>query len=116
LSFTRTASSARSCEAIGTEFVAENEKAVAFHDLHPQAPIHVLVVSRAHLENVSELVETDKSLALDLISLAVEVARIQGIEESGFRILTNTGRDADQSVQHLHFHVLGGAKLGKGLA
>jgi histidine triad (HIT) family protein len=65
---------------------------------------------------VVELVESDRSLSSDLIALAVEVAKIDGIVESGFRILTNTGSDVGQSVQHLHFHVLGGGKLREGLA
>ncbi len=100
----------------GTEFLAENEDAVTFRDLHPQAPTHVLVVTREHYESLVEFAETDSLKASGLITLAVEVARAEGIVESGFRVLTNTGKDAGQSVQHLHFHVLGGKPLREGLA
>jgi histidine triad (HIT) family protein len=100
----------------GTELVADNDAAVAFRDLHPQAPTHVLIVSRIHLENIVDLVEFDSSLASRLTELAVEVAKKEGVVQNGFRLLTNTGSDAGQSVQHVHFHVIGGVKLGVGLA
>lgn len=100
----------------GTEFVAENEDAVAFRDLHPQAPTHILVASRTHFDNVVELVAADPTIAASLVSLAVQVAQDEGVVGSGFRLLTNTGADAGQSVQHLHFHILGGKHLREGLA
>lgn len=100
----------------GTEFVAESDSAVAFRDIHPQAPTHVLVVPRRHVASLNELDADDWSLAAELLRLAVEVARREGISESGYRVLTNTGPDAGQSVFHLHFHVLGGRPLGLGLA
>lgn len=99
-----------------TEFLAEDEGVVAFRDLHPQAPSHILVVPRKHFDNVDQLVETDPELATSLISMAVQAARADGIVKSGFRILTNTGPDAGQSVHHVHFHVLGGKQLSEGLA
>jgi histidine triad (HIT) family protein len=100
----------------GTGFVAENKDAVAFSDLHPQAPTHILVASRMHFENIVEFVEAEPTAAGSLVSLAVQVARDEGIVGTGFRLLTNTGADAGQSVQHLHFHVLGGKHLREGLA
>ncbi len=100
----------------GTEFVAESEHAVAFRDLQPQAPVHVLVVPRRHLTSLQDLARDHVLMAADLLLLAAEVARREGIRESGYRVLTNDGPDAGQSVFHLHFHVLGGRKLATGLA
>jgi histidine triad (HIT) family protein len=101
---------------IGTEFVGESEHAVAFHDLYPQAPTHVLVVSRRHYHDVTEIAGGDPMVAASMINLAVEVAQNDGVVERGFRILTNTGDDAGQTIHHLHFHVLGGKRLREGLA
>jgi histidine triad (HIT) family protein len=98
-----------------TELVAENPHAVAFRDLHPQAPVHILVVTRRHLSGLHALEPTDAELAASLLSLANEVARKEGLL-GGYRVLTNDGPDAGQSVPHLHFHVLGGKKLHEPLA
>jgi histidine triad (HIT) family protein len=101
---------------LGTEFVAESGHAVAFRDLHPQAPTHVLVVPRRHVSSLREMEATDPALAGELLGLAVEVARREGLMESGYRVLTNDGPDAGQTVHHLHFHVIGGRPLREGLA
>jgi histidine triad (HIT) family protein len=99
--------------AFGTAFVAESEHGVAFRDIEPKAPTHVLVVPRQHVTGLSELV--DSEVASDLLRLAAEVARREGIVESGYRVLTNEGADAGQTVFHLHFHVMGGQRLKAGL-
>lgn len=96
---------------LGTEFVAESENAVAFRDLHPQAPTHVLVVPRRHLTGLRDLGPEEAALTSELLGLATEVARREGIVDGGFRVLTNDGPDAGQTVFHLHFHVLGGRRL-----
>jgi histidine triad (HIT) family protein len=98
----------------GTTFVAESENAVAFRDVDPKAPTHVLVVPRRHLRSLQEL-ENQDGLAAELLSMAAGVARSEGIVESGYRVLTNDGPDAGQTVFHLHFHVLGGKRLTAGL-
>ncbi len=100
----------------GTEFVAEGKTAVAFRDLHPQAPTHVLVIPRRHVASLSDLGPDDGDLAAELLTLAARVARDEGVVESGYRVLTNTGADAGQTVFHLHLHVLGGRRLSGGLA
>jgi histidine triad (HIT) family protein len=100
----------------GTEFVAESETAVAFRDIHPQAPTHVLVIPRRHIASLSDLGPDDGDLVDELLALAARVARQDGVVESGYRVLTNTGPDAGQTVFHLHFHVLGGRRLASGLA
>jgi histidine triad (HIT) family protein len=99
----------------GTEFVAANETAVAFRDIHPHAPTHILVVPRRHIASLNDLLPGDRKLAADLLGLAADVARQAGIVESGYRVLTNNGPDAGQTVFHLHFHVLGGRPLSSGL-
>jgi histidine triad (HIT) family protein len=99
----------------GTEFVAESEAAVAFRDIHPQAPTHVLIVPRRHVASLDDLGPDDGVLLAELLALATRVARQEGIVESGYRVLTNTGPDAGQTVFHLHFHVLGGRRLSGGL-
>jgi histidine triad (HIT) family protein len=96
---------------LGTEFVAESANAVAFRDIHPQAPTHVLVAPRRHVPSLNELGTGDSALVAELVALAVEVARKDGIAESGYRVLANTGPDAGQTVFHLHLHVLGGRQL-----
>ncbi|HEY8447049.1 MAG TPA: histidine triad nucleotide-binding protein [Thermomicrobiales bacterium] len=101
---------------LGTELVAESPNAVAFRDIQPQAPTHVLVVPRRHISSLRELGSDDDALTGELLRLAVKVAEQEGITDSGFRVLTNTGPDAGQTVHHLHFHVLGGRPLRPGLA
>lgn len=92
-----------------TEFVAETNQAVAFNDLQPAAPVHILVVPRRHVSSLRDL--RDPVLAADLLFLATQVAREAGLHEGGYRIVTNDGPDAGQTVPHLHFHVLGGHTL-----
>ena len=96
---------------IGTAFVAESEHAVAFRDLAPQAPTHVLVIPRRHVGALRDLGADDGALALDLLLLASCVAEQEGLLDGGYRVVTNDGPDAGQTVFHLHFHVLGGQPL-----
>lgn len=96
---------------IEATIVAERESAVAFRDLSPVAPTHILVIPRKHIASLGALSPEDGSLAADLLQLCAEVARSEGIVESGYRVVTNTGPEAGQSVFHLHLHVLGGRPL-----
>lgn len=98
---------------MGTAFVHESQNVVAFDDLSPQAPTHVLVVPRQHFRDVIHLVVQDRQLAGEMIEAASQVAVKRGLTDSGFRILTNVGDDAGQTVHHMHWHVLGGRKLGR---
>lgn len=100
---------------LGTLFVAESELNVAFRDLAPQAATHVLVVPRQHLGALQDAVPQHAEVVADALALAVDVARQEGLLESGYRVITNDGPDAGQTVHHLHFHVLGGGKLQAGL-
>ena len=98
---------------ISTDIVAQNERCLAFHDIDPKAPVHFLVIPRMHIESLNLL--DDAEVAADLLSLCANVARRAGVDESGYRVLTNIGPEAGQSVAHLHFHVLGGRQLALGL-
>lgn len=94
--------------------VFENDKVFAFRDIHPQAPVHILIVPKTHVANVLE--GSDAGVVGDVIAAAAQIAREQGLAENGFRLITNCGRDGAQSVNHLHFHLLGGKKLSEEMA
>lgn len=95
----------------GTEFVADSERAVAFRDIEPQAPTHVLVVPREHVAALRDLDADNVALMGELLLLAGRVAREEGLLDGGYRVIVNDGPDAGQTVFHLHAHVLGGKKL-----
>jgi histidine triad (HIT) family protein len=90
--------------------VAETEDCVAFRDINPQAPVHVLVVPRAHVASLND--DPDARLVGRLATFAAEIARKEGIADSGYRTVINTNADAGQTVAHLHLHLLGGRRLG----
>lgn len=93
---------------IPAQFIYQDELCVAFSDLHPQAPVHALVIPRAHLESLNDAGQADEETLGRLLRVAARVAKEQGLEESGFRTTINTGAGVGQSVFHLHLHVLGG--------
>ena len=92
--------------------VYETEGTLAFRDIAPQAPVHVLVISKAHHPNAGQLAAADPALAGELLAAAGAVARAEGLADDGYRLIFNTGRHAGQEVDHVHVHVLGGAPLG----
>ncbi|HOM82229.1 MAG TPA: histidine triad nucleotide-binding protein [Armatimonadota bacterium] len=92
--------------------VYQDEQVVAFEDVNPQAPVHLLVIPRKHIPNLLGVGEEDEALGGHLMRVACQVAREKGVAESGFRVVANINRDAGQSVDHLHLHVLGGRGLG----
>ncbi len=94
---------------IRSRFVAETDEAVAFRDINPMAPVHVLVIPRQHLTSLATA--EDEDLLGKLVMLAAKVARDEGISESGYRVIANTGADGGQSVDHLHFHLMGGRRM-----
>ena len=100
---------------LGTELIAESEHNVAFRDLQPQAPVHVLIVPRQHIAALREVGSGDWHVTADALSLATRVAAEYGLHDGGYRVITNDGPDAGQTVPHLHFHLLGGGKLQAGL-
>ena len=101
---------------IPSKKIYEDEDVYAFEDIHPQAAVHALVVSKTHTPDVAHhAVLTDKELAACLRACA-KVAKQLGIEESGYRVVNNCGEDARQTVGHIHFHVLGGETLSERMA
>jgi histidine triad (HIT) family protein len=98
--------------SLGATFVYESDNVVAFDDLEPRAETHVLIIPRRHLSSATAVTRADDVLLGELFEAATSVARDRGIDRSGFRLLTNHGEDAGHSVFHLHFHLLGGNRLG----
>ena len=94
---------------IPTPLVAESAEAVAFRDLDPKAPVHVLVIPRRHVPSLAEA--RDAELLGAVLELAAQVARQEGLEDGGYRTVINTGGHAGQTVPHLHAHVLGGRHM-----
>jgi len=94
-----------------SDVVAESERSFAFRDLSPQAPTHVLVVPRRHIDDAAAVVGSDALDVVDLLVVARQVADSEGILDSGYRLVFNVGDDAQNSVGHLHLHVLGGRPM-----
>lgn len=97
---------------IPAALVLEDERLMAFRDIGPQAPVHVLVVPRAHIASLDESDEQHRELLGSLLLAARRIARDEGLSTDGYRTVINTGADGGQTVQHLHVHVLGGRALG----
>lgn len=89
--------------------VAETDDCVAFRDINPQAPVHILVIPREHVPSASAV--TDPEILGKMTQLAAELARREGVSESGYRLVLNTNADAGQTVFHLHMHLLGGRRM-----
>ncbi|NLN19890.1 MAG: histidine triad nucleotide-binding protein [Firmicutes bacterium] len=99
-------------EEVPADIVHENEQIVAFRDINPQAPVHVVVIPRKHIASLAASSADDVALLGEILKAAKEVAEKLDIQASGYRVVNNCGPDAQQSVQHIHFHVLGGRRLG----
>lgn len=91
--------------------VFENDDVLAFHDVNPQAPVHVLVIPKVRSSHFHELKEQDSAITGKLFKYVAEVANILELDESGYRIVVNNGRHGQQSVDYLHVHILGGRQL-----
>jgi len=96
---------------IPADIVYEDERALAFRDINPQAPVHVLVIPKKPIVGARAAAAEDEALLGHLFVVAREVAEREGLEGTGFRLVVNDGRDAGQTVDHLHIHVLGGRAL-----
>jgi histidine triad (HIT) family protein len=90
----------------------EDNSVVAFMDINPKAPVHILIIPRKHIATLSDLSRADGEIVSDIFLVAAKLAQEQGIAQKGFRIVVNAGADAGQTVFHLHFHLLGGRHLG----
>lgn len=97
---------------IPTNIVYEDEYVTAFNDMNPQAPVHILVVPKKHYANVLNVEENDNIIA-KIYSAINKIAKEQGFDKEGFRVINNCGENAGQTVMHMHFHILAGKKLGE---
>lgn len=91
--------------------VHEDDEVIAFRDISPRAPIHILIVPRRHIPSVLELTEEDGALLGRLFRVAADIARTEGIAERGYRLVSNVGDWGGQSVDHLHWHLMGGRSM-----
>ncbi len=97
---------------IPADVVYRDDQAMAFRDIQPQAPVHVLLIPNEHIASTDALEEGHEALVGRLFTAAKQVAREQGVAENGYRLTINTGRDGNQTVAHLHLHLLGGRRFG----
>ncbi|AGA70412.1 HIT family hydrolase, diadenosine tetraphosphate hydrolase [Desulfitobacterium dichloroeliminans LMG P-21439] len=97
---------------IPSEVVYEDEVVLAFKDINPVAPVHVLIIPKKHSESLNDLSPEDEALVGHLIIVATRLAKELGIADSGYRLVNNCGDDGGQVVKHLHFHLIGGKRLG----
>jgi histidine triad (HIT) family protein len=96
---------------VPSKIVYQDDDIVAFADINPQAPTHILLMPRQHVNSVDDLTEADSAILGKLFAVAKNIAHNAGLQERGYRLVTNVGKDAGQSVFHLHFHLLGGRKM-----
>lgn len=103
------------CQVVVGEIAADviytDERALAFRDINPQAPVHALVIPREHMDSLDDASGRDEGVLGHLLRVAARVANAEGLSESGYRTVINTGAGAGQSVFHLHLHVIGGRPL-----
>jgi len=95
-------------QEIPANVILENDEFIAFHDINPKAPVHILAIPKVHIDSFNEITPNIMSKMTTFIQ---DVAKITKIEKSGYRVITNIGDNGGQEVGHLHFHILGGAKL-----
>jgi histidine triad (HIT) family protein len=93
---------------IPADVVRESDRVIAFRDLNPKAPTHILLIPKEHVESVADIADHHADTLADIMQAATQLARAEGIAESGWRLVTNVGADAGQTVFHQHFHLLGG--------
>ncbi len=89
----------------------QDENVVAFPDLHPQAPVHVLIVPRKHIQSLNQVTDAETPVIIQMIRAAQYVAKEKGIYDKGYKLVINTGKEGGQVIQHLHMHLLGGRHL-----
>jgi histidine triad (HIT) family protein len=103
------------CKIVNKEILAkivyEDESILAINDIEPKAPVHVLLIPKKHITSIEEIRPEDRELVGELFLVAVKIAKDKGVAESGYRLLVNKGKDAGQTIEHLHLHLLGGKKL-----
>ena len=96
---------------IGSKKAYEDDRVLAFYDISPAAPVHILIIPKQHIQSAYDLKESDGALLGHMFEIAAQLAKELGIADSGYRLVTNVGADAGQSVPHLHLHLLGGRDM-----
>ena len=96
---------------IPAEKVYQDDMVTAFRDIHPVAPTHILIVPNQHVASTNDLTDADEQLAGRMLTVTRKIAQQEGVAESGYRLIINTGPDANQVVFHLHLHLIGGQKM-----
>jgi len=96
---------------VPAQVVLDRDDVLAFRDVNPQAPTHILIIPKEHVRSIAEIEEGHGDMLADVAQAAAQLAHAEGIDESGWRLVTNVGPDAGQSVFHLHFHLLGGRSM-----
>ncbi len=91
--------------------VYEDDKVLAFKDINPLAPVHILVIPKTHIESAAEITADNSAVVAHIFEVIAKITKEQGIDKDGFRVVSNCGENGCQSVKHLHFHILGGKKL-----
>lgn len=97
---------------IPSTVIYEDDEILAFKDIHPVAPVHILVITKKHIASLNELSESDEAVIGKVYTIINKIAKQEGIDKTGFRVIVNCGEDGGQEVKHLHFHLIGGKKLG----
>ena len=96
---------------VPAEIVYEDDKVLAFKDIHPKAPLHLLIIPKEHIPSVNHLSLGDRELIGELFLVAQKMARTEKVDKTGYRLIFNIGKDAGQTIDHLHLHLIGGKKL-----
>ena len=103
------------CGEIPSNEVYSDDKVYAFYDINPQAPVHVLVIPKAHIESCDKIDDSNSDVLKDIFEAIPKIAHKLGLE-NGYRVVSNVGEDGCQSVKHMHFHILGGKKLSEAMS
>lgn len=98
---------------IPSDIIYEDEQIIAFNDIHPVAPIHILIIPKKHIPSLVEIEKEDEKLIGNIYGIINKIAEAKNIKEKGYRVIVNCGKDGGQEVQHLHFHLLAGKQLGE---
>lgn len=102
-------------EEIKADVVFQNDKVIAFRDIHPIAPVHILIIPKEHISSMNNVTEERTDLLGELLYTATRIAKDLEIAEGGYKLLIRTGRNGGQEVPHIHLHLLGGTRLGENI-
>lgn len=100
---------------IPSDTIFENDSVKVFKDINPVAPVHLVIVPKTHIESLNNVDENNIDAVTECLAAVKIVAKTAGVSDSGYRVISNCGRDGGQTVNHLHFHLLGGVKMREGL-